>query len=134
MDTVGVFIHPRETNQKIETVQQREQNRNYTKHNDDYVRDSDRFLKVNRSDGEDKMSFNYNKNRNIEHHDDLEERQEERNIKPFVHRKNDPFDWNDTEPFGGSEESFSFAKIKCPNCGELNDENACYCKSCGEEL
>ncbi len=30
--------------------------------------------------------------------------------------------------------SKEIVKIKCRNCGELNDEDSVYCKSCGEKL
>lgn len=35
---------------------------------------------------------------------------------------------------GKSQEQKEIIKIRCKNCGELNDEDAKFCKSCGREV
>ena len=57
-----------------------------------------------------------------------------KDVKSIIYYEDEPSSWSDAKPFEEVEGSFSSSKIKCLSCGELNDENACCCKSCGEEL
>ena len=35
---------------------------------------------------------------------------------------------------GKNKDQKEIIKIRCRNCGELNDEDAKFCKSCGREM
>ena len=60
--------------------------------------------------------------------------QNKKDVKSTIYHEDELSSWSDAKPFEEVEESFSSNKIKCLRCGELNDENACWCKNCGEEL